>query len=83
MNSIIINFKTMEEVEYFTNLMSKYDENIDVKYGRYVVDGKSYLGILALGLCKDLKIEFSDYNEQLIEELNNFRRRIINERNFS
>lgn len=72
MNSIIINFKTMEEVEYFTNLMSKYDENIDLKYGKYVVDGKSYLGVLALGLNKDILLKTSGKVEDLFEDLSKF-----------
>lgn len=66
----IIQFHAMEEIEHFVYLLNQYEDiNVDVKYGKYVVDGKSYLGVLALGLCKDLVLVFDKTNEDLISKL--------------
>lgn len=69
----LIQFKTMKDIENFVYAINKFDNiDIDIKYGKYVVDGKSYLGVLALGVCKDLIIEMSEYNEELINVLSNY-----------
>lgn len=69
----MIYFNTIDEIRSFVNILNKYDNiSVDITSGINVVDGKSYLGVLALGSCKNLKIEFSDYNEQLMTELNNY-----------
>lgn len=66
----IIQFHTMEEIEHFVYLLNQYEDiNVDMKYGKYVVDGKSYLGVLALGLCKDLVLVFDKINEDLVSKL--------------
>ena len=66
----VIHFHKIEEIEHFVYLLNHYDDvDVDVKYGKYVVDGKSYLGVLALGLCKDLILEFNETNEELMNIL--------------
>ena len=45
-----IRLSTIEEVRNFVNIVSKYDFEIDLKSGRYVVDAKSIMGILRLDL---------------------------------
>lgn len=57
MNQIKVNFKSPQEVMNFTNVVSKYKYDMDLKKSRSkVVDAKSLLGILALGLENNLEL---------------------------
>ena len=58
-------FKTPEEIYEFVNTVSKYEFDVDVRRGRVVVDAKSLLGIMHLGLNSvlDLKIHSGDCEE--------------------
>ena len=50
--------------------MSKYDYEIDLTSGRYVVDAKSIMGIFSLDLSKPIKVEIhNDNSDDLVSEL--------------
>lgn len=69
----LIHFKSMEEVEEFIKITSSHTTvSIDVKLGKYVVDGKSYLGVLALGICKDLLVEITHDDGTILNDLKKF-----------
>lgn len=65
MGEMKLTFKTPEEIYEFVNTVSKYEFDVDVRRGRVVVDAKSLLGIMHLGLNSvlDLKIHSGDYEE--------------------
>ena len=70
MSQVKVQFKTPEEVMDFTNVVSKYDYNMDLKKSsRKVVDAKSLLGILALGLENNLELCIY-YDEDCSEVVN-------------
>ena len=50
MSEMKITFKNPEEILDFVNTVSKYDFDMDLKKGRIVVDAKSLLGIMHLGI---------------------------------
>ena len=61
------------QVKDFVNAATKCDFDVDVYYNRYVVDAKSILGVFGLDLTKQLTVEYSGYDknfEQYLEELN-------------
>ena len=65
-----IRLSTIEEVRNFVNIVSKYDYEIDLTSGRYVVDAKSIMGIFSLDLSKPIKVEIHNDNcEDLVSEL--------------
>lgn len=69
----LIHFNSMEEVEEFVRITSSHtDVSVDVKMGKYVVDGKSYLGVLALGICKDLLLEITHNDGTILDDLKKF-----------
>ena len=70
MGEMKLTFKTPEEIYEFVNTVSKYEFDVDVRRGRVVVDAKSLLGIMHLGLNSvlDLKIH-SGYCEELQTKL--------------
>lgn len=65
MGEMKLTFKTPEEIYEFVNIVSKYEFDVDVRRGRVVVDAKSLLGIMHLGLNSvlDLKIHSGDCEE--------------------
>ena len=70
MKTFNIKLSTIENVKDFVNIVSKYDYEIDLKSGRYVVDAKSIMGIFSLDLMNKIEVSVhSDDCEDLIEEL--------------
>ncbi len=73
MSEIKVTFKNPEEILDFVNKVEKYDCAMDMKRGVFVVDAKSILGIMNLGLnnvinlkiydddCEDLKKDIAQY----------------------
>ena len=70
MGEMKLTFKTPEEIYEFVNTVSKYEFDIDVRRGRVVVDAKSLLGIMHLGLNSTLELQVhSDNCEKIQSEL--------------
>ena len=57
MGEMKLTFKTPNEIVEFVNTVSKYEFDIDVRRGRVVVDAKSLLGIMHLGLNSELELK--------------------------
>ena len=61
---------SINDVKNFVNVVTKYDFEIDLTSGRYVVDAKSIMGIFSLDLSKPIKVEaHSDDCDSLLKEL--------------
>ena len=64
---------SINDVKDFVNIESKYDFDVDLTSGRYVVDAKSIMGIFSLDLSKPIKVEVhSDDCDKFMEELDKF-----------
>ena len=73
MNTFNIMLGSINDVKNFVNIVSKYDFDVDLTSGRYVVDAKSIMGIFSLDLSKSIKVEVHDENASaLVEELKPF-----------
>lgn len=73
MKTFNLEIKSINDVKDFVNIVSKYDFDVDLTSGRYVVDAKSIMGIFSLNLSKPIKVEVhSDDCDKFIEELNRF-----------
>lgn len=60
-----VKLETVEKVKDFVNAVRNVNGDIDVGSGRYIIDGKSIMGILSLDLSKPLKLTVNcDANEQ-------------------
>ena len=65
-----ITFKKPEEILDFVNKVEKYDCAMDMNRGIYVVDGKSILGIMNLGLNNIINLKIYDEDcEELKKEI--------------
>jgi len=72
-SEIKLTFKNVNDIVDFVNRVEKFPYNMDMQQGQLVVDAKSLLGIMNLGLnqavnltvyseeCKDLEREIKNY----------------------
>ena len=68
MDQVNVQFRTPEEVMDFTNVVSRYEYNMDLKKSsKKIVDAKSLLGILALGL--ENVLELCIYSDEDCDEV--------------
>ena len=64
---------SINDVKEFVNVVSKYDFDVDLTSGRYVVDAKSIMGIFSLDLGKPIKVEVhSDDCDKFMSEIDSF-----------
>ncbi len=70
MNTFNILLSSINDVKNFVNIVNRYDFDVDLTSGRYVVDAKSIMGIFSLDLSKAIKVEVhSDDADAFIAEL--------------
>ena len=68
MNEMKVAFKSPEEILEFVNTVSKYE--FDMERGRAVVDAKSILGIMNLGLNNVMELKmYSDDCDELQKKI--------------
>jgi len=70
MKETIIQFNTVEDIKNFVNMTNKYNHDILLFSGRYIVDGKSIMGIYSLDWSKPIKVEISEpFDKAFIDDL--------------
>ena len=70
MKSVTIRLDMAETVKKFVNIAARYDYEMTLKSGRYVVDAKSILGIFRLDLGEPVVLEIaSDDRDHLLAPL--------------
>ncbi|MCL2059143.1 MAG: HPr family phosphocarrier protein [Oscillospiraceae bacterium] len=57
MKTFNIMLRSINDVKDFVNIANRFDFDIDMTSGRYVVDAKSIMGIFSLDLSKSIKVE--------------------------
>ena len=64
-NTCVIKLNSIEKVKNFVSRVSTFDCDVDILYGRYIIDGKSLMSIFSLDLMNSLKvmIHTDDYDE--------------------
>lgn len=73
MKTFNIMLKSINDVKDFVNIVNKYDFDVDLSSGRYVVDAKSIMGIFSLDLSKPIKVEVhTDDCDAFINEVKQF-----------
>ena len=75
MKNFNIMLHSINDVKTFVNAVNKYDFDVDLTSGRYVVDAKSIMGIFSLDLSKPIKVEV--YSEEVGEFMNEMKPFII------
>lgn len=70
MQKMNITFKNPGEILDFVNTVSKYEFDMDMKRGHIIVDAKSLLGIMHLGLNNVIELQmYSENCTELCEQI--------------
>jgi len=64
-----IRLSSIQDVRTFVEIMSKYDAEVDLICGRYIVDAKSIMGIFSLDLLNPIKLVAQNASEEDINKL--------------
>ena len=74
MKSFEILLSSISDIKAFVNIVNKYEFDVDLTSGRYVVDAKSIMGIFSLDLSKpiDLNIHAEDDAADVMEVIKNY-----------
>lgn len=71
MKTFDILLSSINDIKAFVNIVNKYNFDVDLTSGRYVVDAKSIMGIFSLDLSKPIKVDIhaDDEATAFIEEI--------------
>lgn len=75
MKTFNIILSSINDVKNFVNTVSRFDFDVDLTSGRYVVDAKSIMGIFSLDLSKPIKVDVhndSEKGEEFVELIKDF-----------
>lgn len=73
MKTFNIMLNSINDVKNFVNTVNRFDFDVDLTSGRYVVDAKSIMGIFSLDLSKSIKVDvYSDDAGEFINEIKDF-----------
>ena len=74
MKTFNLMLNSINDVKDFVNTVSKYDFDVDLTSGRYVVDAKSIMGIFSLNLSNPIKVEVhSDDCDAFLNDVERFK----------
>lgn len=73
MHEFRVRFSVPEDILNFVNKVEKYDFAMDMQRGRFIVDAKSFLGIMNLGLNNVISLKvYHDDCEQLEQDISQY-----------
>lgn len=73
MKTVKVRLSSIEAVRDFVEIVRKYDSEIDLSSGRYVVDAKSIMGIFSLDLMNPITLTVhSDNCDDIIDSLKDY-----------
>ncbi len=75
MSSKTVVFSNPDDVMKFVKTVEKYPFDMDMKSGRFIVDAKSLLGLLNLGLNKE--IELNVHNDECQDLFRNIQQFVV------
>lgn len=58
-----------EDIKNFCNLMMKFESDLSLCYGRFVIDAKSIMGVLSLDGSKELTLYILEKKEGEYEQI--------------
>ena len=69
MQQVDIRFNNVEQAVKFVDIIDKFEINFDLGSGNRIVDAKSILGILALGLSEPLQLRYDSSDATILEKI--------------
>lgn len=68
MRSYKVMLLSIVDVKNFVNIVNKFDFDVDLVSGRYVVDAKSLMGIFSLDLSKPIIMRVYTEDDLIVEK---------------
>lgn len=68
MRRMRIKLNTLNDANSFVKAIDKYDYDVDAVCGRYVIDAKSIMGLLSLGIPKEIDVVLHTNNRDVISK---------------
>lgn len=68
MKTVNIKINDVSKVKNFVNINSKFDCDLDLIAGKYVIDAKSIMGVFSIDLSKVLQLNIQSDDEDTINE---------------
>lgn len=73
MTKVNVMFQSTDDIQGFVRISEQFPDDLDLKFGSYMVDGKSILGILSLGTHRILELQIhSDECSEFLEQIGNY-----------
>ena len=72
MNKYWIYLNSFEKIKKFVNITCHLNYELDLISGRYIVDGKSIMGVFSLDLTKPIELLIIDREDYYPRELEEF-----------
>lgn len=70
----VIQLKSLDEVKEFNRAALGNHGDITLFSGKYIIDGKSIMGILSMDLSKPIKVEIEDpVNKDVLQAIDKYR----------
>ena len=63
-----VSLNTIDKVKKFTKITNSFNCEIDVLQGRYIVSGRSIMGIFSLNLTDTVTVEIESDDDELIDK---------------
>ena len=65
MKKYLIRLNQIEQVKKFSAIVTRYDADMDLLNGRYIIDAKSIMGIFSLDLSKQIEFQIHTEDDEL------------------
>lgn len=65
MREIEISLDSIDKVKNFVSITTKFDAEIDLISGRYIIDAKSIMGIFSIDLSKPIRLRIHEGRENV------------------
>ncbi len=73
MTQLKVKLTSISDVQKFVNSVSRFNGDVDLQSGRYVVDAKSIMGIFSLDLMQPVDMTIhSDNADELLADIKDF-----------
>lgn len=69
MNMIKIQFRGLDSVKNFVNILTRFENEFDIVDQRYVIDAKSIMGLFSLDLTHPLDLKIYSDDEAVIKNV--------------
>jgi len=67
-----IKLQSREEVQNFVQAAVKCNFDIDISYDHVIIDAKSFLGVLGLGVSRILTVKYHGVNREFENEMQKY-----------